>query len=331
MINIFEKASDLPELWDSLLSEIPYITKEYLTLLEGSNPCGQRYVLINNRSAFIIYTLKLNVFSYAKMHFDLTVNIIGIPCSVSKAGYKIEESDVCELVHYIKREKKACIILNADHSFFNRCFIRGETLPTCRLRIGWGTFDDYMKSLRSHYRYRLNRALKKGENIKIKKLEDNSQFDEEMYALYESVYEKSNYKLEKLSIDFFRKIPARIYIFYTAEKPIAFVQLSSHEKELFFVFGGMDYELNPIYDLYMNMLIFIVKYGIENRYAVIDMGQTAEDAKMKIGCGQQTKYMHVYHPSLVIRFLIRLFSKNLSYQPLTLKFNVFKEDNEWGV
>jgi hypothetical protein len=327
MIKVFTKAADLPDTWSNIFADNSYMLKKSLDILENCNPCSQRYVIINNRSAFIVYELKVNIFSYSSMNFNLKVNIIGIPCSVSKQGYIIEEADIKELESYIKGEKKGCIILNADNSFLSSHLIKGETLPTCKLRILWDSFDNYMQSLRSHYRYRLNNAIKKGEKIIIKKLEDNSFFDERMYALYESVYEKSSYKLEKLSTDFFKRMPTDIYVFYIEDQPVAFVQLSTNNSELFFVFGGIDYTLNHQYDLYTNMLIFILRYGIENKYSSIDMGQTAEDAKMKFGCSLYKKYMHIYHPNFIIRFLIKLFSKKLSYKPLEIKFNIFKGEN----
>ena len=74
----------------------------------------------------------------------------------------------------------------------------------------------------------------------------------------------------------------------------------------------------------MNMLIFILSYGIENKYSSIDFGQTAEDTKMKLGAIHQRKFMHIYHPSSIVRYFIRLFKGSLSYKPLQAKFEVFK-------
>lgn len=326
MIEIFRKSAELPEIWDNIFRS-GYLSKEQLGILEICNPCSQRYVIINNRSAFIVYELKLNIFSYSRMNLKLRVNIIGIPCSVSRQGYRIEKEDIKELEGYIKEERGNFLILNSDDPFLSNSFARGETLPTCRLQISWDSFDDYMLSLRSHYRYRLGRALKKGAPIVIKKLESNSLFDEKMYSLYLNVYEKSEYKLEKLSIDFFRRMPSSIYVFYIQDEPAAFVQLGSRGQELNFIFGGIDYSLNHEYDLYINMLLFILKYGIENKYSSIDMGQTAEDAKMKLGCSLVKKYMHIYHPNCIINFFLKLFSKKLSYKAPDLKFNLFKGEN----
>ncbi len=324
MIEIFDEILKVPEKWDNIFSESSYLSKKHLKILENSNPCSQRYVIINDRSAFVVYKLILDIFSYSKLKLNLKVNIIGVPCSVAKSGYKVHGDDIKEMVDYIKKEKGSYIILNSDDSFLSEELIRGQTLSTCKLNISWDTFEDYKKALRSHYRYRLNSAMKKGKDLEVRKLECNSHFNEELYTLYENVYEKSDYKLEKLSIDFFRDIPSEIYVFYIKDKPSAFVQLGSINNELNFIFGGLDYSFNHKYDLYMNMLIFILSYGIENKYSSIDFGQTAEDTKMKLGAIHQRKFMHIYHPSSIARYFIRLFIGSLSYKPLQAKFQVFK-------
>jgi hypothetical protein len=324
MIKVFNTAADLPSTWDDIFANNVYMLKNNLLILEKSNPCSQRYMLVNDRSAFVIYKLKLNIFSYAKLKLNIAVNIIGVPCSVSKQGYILDARDADEFESFIKNEKN-CIILNSEDDLLGTQLIQGETLPTCKMNISWSSIDDFICNLRSHYRYRLKKALDKGKETSIKRLEDNNSFDEKMYSLYEQVYDKSQYKLEKLSIDFFKMFPSSIYVFYLQENPVAFVQLIDNNGELSFVFGGIDYALNHKYDLYINMLMFILKYGIDNKLSAIDMGQTAEDTKMKFGCLQHKKYMYIYHPNFIIRFFIKLFSQKLSYKPIELKLNLFKE------
>ena len=326
MIRIYTRACELPSIWDNIFENNHYMLKNKLVILEQCNACNQRYIIINNRSAFVIYKLKLNMFTYSKLKLNITVNIIGVPCSVSKQGYILEVKDISEFEDYIRNQKKNCIILNAEKDFSSPLFVKGETLPTCKLNILWSSFDDFKLNLRSHYRYRLTKALNKSKDILIEKLENNNLFTEKLYSLYENVYYKSQYKLEKLSIDFFKRLPSSIYVFYAKGEPIAFVQLANHDKELFFLFGGINYLLNHKYDSYMNMIAFILRHGIENKYSTIDMGQTAEDTKMKFGCSQHKKFMHIYHPNTIIRFLIKLLSNKLSYKSSDLILNLYKEE-----
>ena len=49
-----------------------------------------------------------------------------------------------------------------------------------------------------------NAHQKESSNIEYEFLENNKDFTDEMYQLYEQVFEHSQYSLEKLSADFFR-------------------------------------------------------------------------------------------------------------------------------
>jgi hypothetical protein len=149
-------------------------------------------------------------------------------------------------------------------------------------------------------------------------------FDNRLYGLYTAVYDKSEYKLEKLTIDFFREFPSTIIAFYLGTEPVAFVQLAENSGELVFLFGGMDYSLNSKHDLYTNMLLAIVKYGIDRGFKTIEMGQTAEDTKMKLGGRSYTKSMYVNHSNGLINTLVNKAIGFLSYKQKNLSFNVFK-------
>lgn len=56
--------------------------------------------------------------------------------------------------------------------------------------------------MRSGYRYRINKALRNLDNLIVKKIE-NDGFDDQFYSLYVNVFNKSEYKLEKLTKEFF--------------------------------------------------------------------------------------------------------------------------------
>lgn len=147
MIRIFTRAKELPYIWDNIFENNHYMLKDKLAILEECNECSQRYIIINNRSAFVIYKLKLNMFTFSKFKFNITVNIIGVPCSVSKHGYVLDAKDISDFEYYIRKQKKNCIILNAEKDFSSPLFVKGETLPTCKLNILWNSFDDFKLNL----------------------------------------------------------------------------------------------------------------------------------------------------------------------------------------
>lgn len=325
MIKLYSTAQQLPADWQFIFKERVYMAPNLLHLLETVNPCQQQYAIINRRSAFIIYQLKLNAFTYAKWRYDLTLAVIGMPCSVASSAYLVQAEDRQVLIDFLKRRKQHVIIINSDTAHMGKPFIDGTTLPTCLFHNRWVSFDDYLSGLRSHYRYRAQKALTKGRGLTITQLSDNAAFSAQHYALYEQVYQRSQFKLEKLSIGFFKKMPCQIYVFEQANTPVAFVQLLHTERTLHFVFGGMDYHALKTYDLYYNMLLFIIKTGIELGVSQIDMGQTAETSKMRLGCILVKKHMHLYVANPLLKLLIKPFANQLCYQLPDVQYQPFKE------
>ena len=325
MFKIYENATNLPGIWDEIAGENNFLRKEILIKLEEINPCNQQYHLNSQEKiALVSYKLKLNLFTFTK-YLSLTIptNIIGLPMSVSKSGFAIQgQNNEGTLSEYINSLQGFYLVLNANEQLK---LAKGHTLPTCKLDIRWESLDQYLASMRSHYRYRLKRAVKKFCDIEVEELEDNRFFNEEMYELYLNVYQRSNEKLEKLDIGFFKNFPAKIFKFTLEGKAVAFVQLMENNKELFFLFGGFQQRLNQKYDLYINMLLQIIEYGLKRDFKQIDFGQTTEETKLKLGALQEPKYLYVHHSNPIINTLLSKLVGKFSYRRYGVFHNVFRE------
>lgn len=323
MIEKYYNALDIPKEWDELAKGNFALLRENLIILEKVNPCFQTYVIFKEEEYYFIlvqYKLKLNIFCYKGLNLNINLNIIGIPISVSEKGYSfIKYSD--EIKNYIKSIRGGVLILNAKDDLNDLGFSKGSTLPTCILDIKWKTFDEYLNSIRSHYRYRYIKALEKVKGININNVKE---FNENHYNLYLNVYKKSEYKLEKLSIDFFKEAKANIVEFKKGEKVIAFLQYTIYERKLIFLFGGLEYSLNKENDLYLNMLLHLVRVAIENDCISINLGQTAEEMKCKLGSYLEKKYIYVNHSNPFIRLILPQIVPILSYKTPNVDFEVFK-------
>jgi len=99
------------------------------------------------------------------------------------------------------------------------------------------------------------------------------------------------------------------------------------QKKLFFVFGGMNYDFRDKYDLYYNMLLKILEFGIVGNASVIDFGQTAEGSKGRIGCHLIDKYMMFFSGNIVVNILARAFSGFLEYIPPKENYHIWKSEH----
>lgn len=331
------RAGDLPEKWDAFIDDNVFLKRNFLDLMENLNPCNQRYYIFRNRageidSLIVTYDYQNNLLTFLTDKIQLYANIkfIYLPVSVSEPGIIVGQDTKQEVEAFLNGLKGLKVALNVDEGTELENFAKGITLPTCKMQINWATFDEYLAQMRSNYRYRLNKALKRGRNLQVAMLPDNAEFSQEMYSLYEQVIDRADHKIEKLPISFFQAAGPKIFKFALGNQLVAFIQLLENKEELIFMFGGFDYSLNLQYDLYFNMLLKIVDYAIENNFKAVDFGQTAEDSKLKLGCQQESKYLLVHHSNKIFNWLLHKMVNILSYKLNTPSFRVFKE-GEGGI
>ena len=336
--------SDPKEMFD-YLSDTPVrkrlsnpFTLEMLTLLKESNPFKQTYYYIEQGESyafFFLYESRMNIMTLGKSEWMMNVATIGFPCSFSNGGYIT--NDLSFLLSYCKRLKGGKLILNVESPVKMKGMGYGETLPTCvlDLRANHTSLDEYVNSLRSPYRRRIRLALKRCSEIEMlhEELtkEKNDIPEHDLYPLYLNTYNKSEYKLECLTKEFFDKCEGHRIVFLKENKPVGFVLLHEDSEKLSFLFCGMDYEAfeekNSVTnaDLYFCMLLHIVEYAIERGCKTIDFGQTSELTKMKFGAHLEKRYFYAQHTNPFLNLFAILGKGLLEYKYNFPDFNVFRE------
>jgi len=332
VFSTFSAARDLPTSWDRACTDNPFLSRAALTILEQVNPTGQRYYLLENEdrgSLFMTYQHRLDILTYGHGNLRLPVTILGIPCSVSWPGLQIQEQDLEPFRQALEKISGALLILNGKEPPLPLSPIcaQGLTLPNCELDVRGLDFPAYLDRMRSHYRYKIRGSLKRFQGVKTRVLKNNSEFDNRLYQLYEQVYERSDFKLEKLSLAFFQQFPATIAVFSAGDKLLGFTQTmfsDQGDQEQIFLFGGLDYCLNEQFHTYINMLLHVVRSGMEQGAELVNLGQTAEDVKTRLGCTLQRRFLYARHSNPLIHFLIRRGISLLSYTAPLMERHVFK-------
>ena len=194
------------------------------------------------------------------------MNIVGVPCSVSCSGIVGGHVSINYMVHSIKNHEKGLLLfLNTEQDWQVDNVIRARTLPTIVFENRFQTKEEYISALRSHYRRRLMRIVGSFKGVKKKKLEC-IQFDNEMYDLYLNVLERSQGKLETLSLEFFKNLPQNFSLncFSVSNKLLGWTISVLDRTTLLFFLGGLNYQFNDRHMTYFNMLFNLVMEGIED-------------------------------------------------------------------
>lgn len=332
MIERYTSADELPEAWDDAVHDNIYLSRKFLAFMEKADDAKKTYYAVydaDRKVDTVFETVErkgYNLAMFTRLNFKIKITMVYVPLSVTRPGI---EYGKCfqEAADYIRKLPGYKIFLNLPDMPM-RGYAKGLTCPKCVLRVRWKTFDEYMNALRSNYRYRFRKALRRAAPLTLRYLESGEQFTDEMYKLYERVYDKSRIRVEKLSPAFFRGDFFKIFVLEDATAVRGFVQLLANGSELVFEFVGLDYAVQSEYDTYLAMLLEIVRYAIEHGFETVDFGQTADDTKLKLGCEYTYLYAYLHHKNKVINAVCKKLAPKLEYRPLEEKFDVFKKEGE---
>ncbi|MCL2161778.1 MAG: GNAT family N-acetyltransferase [Betaproteobacteria bacterium] len=329
----FNAASDLPESWDRNLGTNIYLSRSFLRFMEGrSDAQDSRYYMFTDDSGapdtrFMLFTRKEYVITqFTRFSLKAFSRFVYVPLSVARAGVHLGVGSSELFFEFVRKLKGMRLVFNLPGEVKSPGFVQVMTCPRCVLDVRWSSFDGYMADLRSHYRNRYKKALKRSSGLRIYKLADNSRFGEDLYALYLQVLARADYKIETLSLEFFRGSFFDIFVMENElNQPVAFYQLLENGDELIFEFTGFDAELASRHDAYNRMLMEIIRHAIENGFKRIDFGQTAEEAKLRIGCRYEDIYVLASHSNPILNLALRIFAPLLNYKPIPENsFNVFR-------
>lgn len=324
------KVADIPPEWDWMADNY-FQQIKFLTHTEKHNPCNQRYYLLLENGKLIagaiVYSLRLDILTFARLKSPIKMNIIGIPCSVSCQGL-FGKRDSIEILknHIYIVEKGFVLVLNLENKLDGSSIASGKTLPSIIFSNTFPNWDNYISSLRSNYRRRLKQINKVGKELVFKK-KSCSDFSENMHKQYLDVYKRSKGKLEKLSLNFFKNLPDefKLTVCYHKDIIIGWNIALSDQNIYYFFFGGIDYQQNKNYSTYFQLLINLIKDGVENRSEYIELGQTAEIPKMRMGGKPKYLYMEAHHSNRAFNKILKLCNPLLEYKQKLEDTKVFRK------
>jgi hypothetical protein len=308
---------ELPPAWDALAESL-FQRRAFLRHAHAYNPCRQRYYLLTEGGALVagavVYRLRLDLLTFLKLPSPLGMQVVGIPCSVSTSGVLGALSRHGELLARLPGEERGLLIALNLSAIPPTAMAVGRTLPTIEVENRWATWEAYVAALRAPYRRRLRRQAAHAATLTIE-TGPCARFTDAMHALYLQTFQRSHDKLERLTADFFRQLPAEFQLTTYADAAGLHgwtISVLDGERWTFFL-GGRSYAASAPPDLYFQMLLTVLRQGIAAGARIIDLGQTAETPKLRLGGVPRERFLLGHHSNPLLCRLLHWGRGALSY------------------
>ena len=199
-------------------------------------------------------------------------------------------------------------------------YLLGEVPPMHLMPATFRSFDEYRAALNTRYRNQVNRSLKKfqRERFQIRHVHDHVEierlFTDEFHRLYEAVWLRSETRMEKLPLAFFHKLtrafPGQVSLTLAyRDNRLAGYTFGLAANRLYHnLYSGLDYELNPVGDLYFNLFYNDLDQAFRRGFDEIQMGQTSDDFKARLGCRQRQLWFYARATGNVFHAGLRAFA-----------------------
>jgi len=246
----------------------------------------------------------------------LTLRTLMVGCAggeghlyASEAGERGRQAEAlaANIVHLARREKASLIVLKefpAEYRESLSCFLPHgfsmmPSMPMTRLDIShYSSFDDYLgKAIKAKRRTEFRRKFKAVEQSSPIKLTVTCEAEadiDEIHALYEQVYERSELKFEKLTKSYFREVgrrmpdKARFFLWRQDGKLIAFSFCLIQGDTLYGECLGLDYTIALKLHLYFYVMRDTISWAIANGFKSI--------VSTSLGYGPKLQMRHVLEP-----------------------------------
>jgi predicted N-acyltransferase len=224
--------------------------------------------------------------------------------SARRAQAEILAANIC---HLARLEKASLIVLKefpAEYRSSLSCFLAHgfsviPSMPMTRLDISqYSSFDDYLsKAIKAKRRTEFRRKFKAAEQSSPIELEVTPNAEaaiDEIYALYEQVFERSKLQFEKLTKSYFREVgrrmpdKARFFLWRQDGKLIAFSYCLIQGDTLYGECLGLDYTIALKLHLYFYVMRDTIAWAIANGFKSI--------VSTSLGYGPKLQMRHLLEP-----------------------------------
>ena len=247
-----------------------------------------------------------------------------------KVGVTTAHSLLLNIVDLVSKEEKLVRTISAvllkdfyfplepqivfEEEKYSRFFV--EPNLVVQIPDGVDSLTSYTALFSKKYRNRAKAIFKSGEVLELKYLnkEEIALYESEIYALYEGIFDKAKFKLIKLPKHYFSSVKAiyekefSVKAFFCDGKLIAFASsFLMPDKSLEAHYIGFDYELNPQYNLYQNILYVMIDEAIKHKLTKVNLGRTAAEIKTTVGAKAENLICYIKPQNTISKWIQKPF------------------------
>lgn len=180
------------------------------------------------------------------------------------------------------------------------------------IRPEWNSITEYLGAMTSKYRKRMKKALKRGKDLYIQEL-DVAAIEvllPQMNQLYKKIAERAAFNAVLLAPNYFlslkKNLGDRMEVlgYYLKGELIGFCTLIDNHLEYDAHFLGYLPEINKEYDLYLNMLLEMIRRTIARKKPKITFARTAMEIKSSVGAIPYDLSVYARHRNPLINSLL---------------------------
>ncbi|WP_066755175.1 hypothetical protein [Chryseobacterium glaciei] len=297
-----------------------------------------QYLNFKNHATFQKNEVWCNIRNFFGRKFSKDVMILGNNMLTGQNGFYFDASKITleqviplldKAVQKMQKEiRKTSLIIYKDYQsnfvkYFqdknHQSYFRFSVQPNMMLKIkeSWTVFEDYLNDFSKKYRTRARSARKKFDGIEKCEMnfDDIKKHQKEMNVLYQNVAENAPFNTFFLAENHFESMKEnlnqnfKIFGYFLDQKLIGFYTLILNNEDIDTYFLGYDKELQKEKQLYLNMLLDMVEFSINNKFKRIIFGRTALEIKSTIGAEPIEIFGLIKHNNILInQFMGKIFS-----------------------
>lgn len=199
-------------------------------------------------------------------------------------------------------------------------------------------FAQYCATLKTRYRQQINRSTRKlaAAGLTVKVLTDPAEivpaYTPAVHALYHQMADRAALNPDVLPLEFMHQLAGRLsgHVDFIAilkdGRIVAFGWCLHTGSSYHMLYAGLDYELNPQFDLYFNLMYAGLDRALRKRATTIEVGLGADSFKARLGCFSQPLYIFIKGRGTLMSLFVRVAGKSvLTQRPVTAPNKIFRE------